>query len=123
MNLLGKLGVVFSICLVGEAISRILPLPFPGSIISMILLLILLLIKVVKVEHVDEPTQFFLSNLVFFLVPAGVSLIQYLDLIRDNLVFILAVNIGTTILTFAVTAYTIKLVLWLQRRIGKGILR
>ncbi len=121
MNILGKLGIVFGVCLIGEAVSQILPIPFPGSVVSMILLLLLLLTGVLKTRHIEEPTQFFLSNLVFFLVPAGVSVIQYLDLIRDNLVFILAVNIGTTILTFAATAYTIKLVIHLQRRFGKKV--
>jgi len=123
MNLLGKLGIVFIVCLAGEAISKILPLPFPGSIISMMLLLILLLAGIVKIEHVDEPTQFFLSNLLFFFIPAGVGMIRYLDVIRDNLLVILIINIGVTVLTFIATAYTIKLVLRLQRIRRKGVSR
>jgi len=123
MNLLGKMGIVFGVCLIGEAIAMIMPFPFPGSVLSMIILLALLLLKVIKLKHVDEPTRFFLSNLLFFFIPAGVSLIRYLDLIRDNLVVILLICILTTILTFAVTAYTIKLVIWLQGRVGKGAAR
>lgn len=123
MNLLGKLGIIFIVCLAGEAISKTLPFPFPGSIISMMLLLVLLLIGAVKLEHVDEPTQFFLSNLLFFFIPAGVGMIRYLDVIRDNFLVILIINIGVTVLTFIVTAYTIKLVLRLQRRGRKGVSR
>lgn len=121
MNILGKLGIIFGVCLVGEAISKILPFPFPGSIISMMLLLILMLVKVIKTEHVDEPAQFMLSNLLFFFIPSGVSIIRYFDLIKDNLAAIFIICVASTVLTFIATAYTIKLVLWIQRRAVSGV--
>ena len=123
MNILGKIGIILGICLIGEAVSLVLPFPFPGSVLSMLILLILLLLGVVKVSQIEQPSQFFLSNMLFFFIPAGVGIIRYLDLIRDNLIAIVVICILSTILTFAATAYTIKLVLWLQRRSRKGIVR
>lgn len=119
MNILSKLGLIFGICLAGEAVSRILPFPFPGGVISMIILLVLLLAGIVKLRHVEEPTSFMLSNLLFFFIPACVGIIQYLDLVRDNLVALLTVCVVSTVLTFVATAYAIRLVLWLQRRLKR----
>ena len=86
----------------------------------MMILLILLLLKVVKIQHVDDPAQFLLSNMLLFFIPAGVGILRYIDLIRDNLVALLVISILSTVLTFAATAYTIKLVVWLQRLSKKG---
>ena len=60
------------------------------------------------------------SNLLFFFIPACTGIIQYLDLIRDNIVALLTVCIVSTVLTFAVTAYAIRLVLWLQRQLMRS---
>lgn len=117
MNVLIKMGLIFGICLAGEAVSRILPFPFPGGVISMVILLVLLLTGAIRLRQVEEPTNFMVSNLLFFFIPACVGIVQYLDLIRDNIVALLTVCIVSTVLTFAVTAYAIRLVLWLQRRL------
>lgn len=123
MNILGKLGILFGVCLVGEAVSKILPFPFPGSIVSMMILLVLMLAKVIKVKYIEEPAQFLLSNLLFFFIPSGVSIIRYYDLIKDNIVAIFIICVATTILTFSATAYTIKFVIWFQRRMARGDVR
>ena len=52
MKTLLQIGIVFLICLIGEIISLILPFPFPGSVIAMILLFLLLLFGALKVEHI-----------------------------------------------------------------------
>lgn len=119
MNVLTKMGLVFGICLAGEAVSRILPFPFPGGVISMVILLVLLLSGVVKLRQVEEPTRFMLSNLLFFFIPACVGIIQYLDLVRDNLLALLTICVVSTILTFAATAGAIRLVLTLQQRLKR----
>ncbi len=120
MNILYQLGLIFGICLVGEAISLVLPFPFPGGVISMIILLVLLLIGAVKLRHVEKTANFLLSNLQLFFIPASVSIIQYLDVIRENLVALLVVIIISTFLTFAATVYAIRGVLRLQRRFGSA---
>jgi len=118
MNVLIKMGLIFGICLAGEAVSRILPFPFPGGVISMVILLVLLLAGAVKLRHVQEPTTFMLSNLLFFFLPACVGILQYIDIVRDNLLALLTICVVSTILTFTATAFAIRFVLWLQRRLS-----
>ncbi|BCN29822.1 CidA/LrgA family protein [Anaeromicropila herbilytica] len=117
MKLMLQIGVIFLICLVGEGISSILPIAFPGSVIAMILLFILLLTKVLRPDHIKEKSDFLAKNMAFFFIPAGVSIIKYYDVISKSILPLLIVCIITTILTFAVTAYTVT---FIMRFLQKG---
>ncbi len=120
VKLLVQIGIVFGICLVGEGISRVLPFAFPASVISMILLFLLLLSGALKVEHIREKGDFLLRNMAFFFIPSGVGLIEQADAVRGKVLPLLAVCLITTVLTFAVSAATIRLVSSWQNRLKKG---
>lgn len=120
VKLLVQIGIVFGICLVGEGISRVLPFAFPASVISMILLFLLLLSGALKVEHIREKGDFLLRNMAFFFIPSGVGLIEQADAVRGKVLPLLAVCLITTVLTFAVSAVTIRLVSSWQNRLKKG---
>lgn len=119
MKILLQIGIVFLICLVGEWISAVLPFAFPGSVIAMILLFLLLLFKVLKVEHIEEKASFVLNNMAFFFIPAGVGVMEYFDILGAYLVPFLVICVVSTILTFAVTAWTVTGVMRLQEYIAK----
>lgn len=120
VKLLVQIGIVFTICLVGEGIARLLPFAFPASVISMILLFLLLLSGALKVEHIREKGNFLLRNMAFFFIPSGVALIEQTDVLRGKVLPLLAVCLITTVLTFAVSALTIRLVSSWQNRLNKG---
>ncbi len=115
MKLMIQIGLVFAVCLVGEGASAALPFPFPASVISMLILLLLLL-TVLKVEHIREKTDFLLKNMSFFFIPAGVGIMGQFDVLRQNLFPLLVILVVSTLLTFAVTAYTVRAVICLQER-------
>ena len=116
VKLLVQIGIVFGICLVGGGISAVLPFAFPASVLSMLLLFVLLLCGVLKVEHIREKSDFLLANMAFFFVPAGVSIINYFDVLKSTAWKLLFICLITTILTFAATAGSIKLTLKLMRK-------
>lgn len=120
VKLLVQIGIVFTICLVGEGIARLLPFAFPASVISMILLFLLLLSGALKVEHIREKGNFLLRNMAFFFIPSGVALIEQTDVLHGKVLPLLAVCLITTVLTFAVSALTIRLVSSWQNRLNKG---
>lgn len=111
-----QIGIVLLICLVGEWIAMLLPIPFPGSVISMILLFLLLLTKVLKVEHIRQKADFMLKNMAFFFIPAGISILKYLDAVKGNILPLLLICVISTVITFAVTAFTVRFVLFLQEK-------
>ena len=39
MSVLAQLAVIFAVCLVGEGISALLPIPFPATVLAMVILL------------------------------------------------------------------------------------
>ena len=116
MKLLIQIGIIFGVCWVGEGLSKLLPLP--GSVISMILLFLLLLTKLVKPAHIAEKSDFLLKNMAFFFIPAGVAIMESLGILWENLIPFLTVCFVTMVITFAATAYTVRLVIWLQNRLS-----
>ena len=116
MKIIYQIGIIFTLCWVREIIDALLPFSFPESVIGMILLFILLAFRVLKVEHIREKSDFLLSNMAFFFIPAGVSIINYFDVLKGNVGKLLLICFLTTILTFATTAWTIRGVLRLQNR-------
>ena len=92
---------------------------FPSSVISMILLFLLLLSGLLKVEHIREKGDFLLKNMAFFFIPSGVALIEQMDVLKGKILPLLAICLITTILTFMVSAFTIRLVTAWQKRLSK----
>ena len=50
------------------------------------------------------------------IISAGVSVINYFDVLKSSLLPLLAICVITTVVTFAATAYSIKLTLHLMRK-------
>lgn len=122
MKLLTQVTVLFGICLLGEAISVILPFAFPATVISMILVFILLCFGFLKTEQIRTFSDFLLKNMAMFLIPPGVGIISSLELLKKNILPFLLIVMITTVLTFAAAAYTVQGVIWLQKKLtgGKG---
>lgn len=118
MKIIYQIAIIFSICWVSQVIEKLLPIDFPASVIGMILLFLLLSIGVLKIEHIREKSDFLLANMAFFFIPAGVSVINYFDVLKSSLLPLLAICVITTVVTFAATAYSIKLTLHLMRKKG-----
>ena len=115
MKIILQIGIILGICFLGEAIELILPFPFPASVIGMILLFVLLCTGCLKQEHVKEKSDFLLQNMAFFFIPAGVGILSHYDALKDSILPLFAVCLLTTIITFAVTAFTVKGIIRLQK--------
>lgn len=116
MKIIIQIAIIFSICWISQIIEALLPIAFPASVIGMLLLLLLLMARVLKVDHIREKSDFLLSNMAFFFIPAGVSIINYFDVLASSILPLLAVCVISTVLTFAVTAWTVRLTCRLMDR-------
>ena len=114
MKIIKPIGIVMGLCWISLVIEKLLPFAFPASVIGMILLLICLFTGILKLEHIREKSDFLLSNMAFFFIPAGVSMINYLDILMENLVPILVISIVSTFVTFIAAALSIRLTLKLM---------
>lgn len=85
----------------------------------MIILFILLKSKIIKVESIEELGGFFLDNMAIFFVPAGVSLINSLDLIGSNIIVLAATITISTILVMVITAIVVEKMIEIKSKKGQ----
>ena len=101
----------------GEFVVMVTGLKLPASIIGMLLLTLLLQLRIVKLEWVRGLTDFLIANLGFFFVPPGVALMLYFDLIKAEIVPIVAATVLSTILVLLVTGHTHQVVSKGERKV------
>ena len=86
MKIIRQIGIIFTVCWLSLVIEKLLPFTFPASVIGMILLFLCLFTGVLKIEHIQEKADFLLGNMAFFFVPAGVSIMNYFDVLKHSIV-------------------------------------
>ena len=117
MKIIRQIGIIFSVCWLSVLVEKILPFAFPASVIGMLLLFICLFTGVLKIEHIQEKADFLLENMAFFFVPAGVSIIDYFDVLKNTWLQLVIICVISTVVTFAVTAWSVRLTMqWMERR-------
>ncbi|MDD7756430.1 MAG: CidA/LrgA family protein, partial [Clostridiales bacterium] len=83
----------------------------PGTIIGMIILFLLLQFKIMKEETIKDVADFLLGNMAIFFVPAGVSLINSLGLITENMLVLLLSGTVATIIIMIVTGKIVEIMI------------
>ena len=116
MRILLQLAFLFVIMLLGEAISYILPFTFPGTLIAMFILLILLAVGIVKTEQIEESAGFFSKYMAFFFVPAGVEIVENLEILKTSWIPLVAISIISLFVTFFVAAKAVEISEWILSR-------
>ena len=102
--------------LAGEAIAYFLGGFVPGPVIGMAMVAVLLTltggVSFLEPAHRQtvDTSRAILANLGILFVPAGVGIIQHLDLIRDRGFALLAIVILSTVATLTVTVWVFILV-------------
>ena len=116
MNILMQLAIIFTICWLGQVLSALLPFTFPASVLSMIMVFILLYSGALKIYHIKKQANFLLDNMAFFFIPPAVAIIDTMDIILPNLLSIVFICMISTISTFFITAYAVRLALTLEKK-------
>ena len=98
-------AIIFGCLALGELVVWLTGIKLPASIIGMLILAFLLKIQVVKLRHVEGMANFLVKNLGFFFVPAAVSLMLYLDIIREQWIPILVASAVSTVAVIVVTGW------------------
>ncbi len=114
-----ELAVVLLICFLGEFVVKLLPFNFSASVLSMLILLLLLAVRALKAESINASARFFTSNMAVLFIPYGVKVLQYVDVIRENILLFVLIVLVTTPVVYGVTALTAQLVIKLQGKEGE----
>ncbi len=118
MSVMGELGLIFGVCLVGELIAAVLPVAFPASVISMVLLMLLLLCGIVKEGHISVVSKFLVANMGICFIPALVGVLDYWEVLKNQLIPFVVLTLITTPIVYVVTAWSVQLLM--KRWKGKG---
>ncbi|OOR84595.1 CidA/LrgA family protein [Moraxella canis] len=105
--------IVFGCLFLGQVIVGLFDLPLPPSVIGLILLFLALQTGLVKLTTIEKLAKVLMDYLVLLVVPACISIMQYLDIIRDDFwVLIIGVSVSTIlVLLTSAGSYT-----WLRKR-------
>jgi holin-like protein len=121
--LLAAITLLLVYQLIGEAIAFVFKLPIPGPVIGMLLLFLTLIFRGARGgmpgnlgKNLRETANSLLSHLSLLFVPAGVGVMVHFGRIASEWLPILAALVGSTVLTIAATALTMR---WLMRRDSK----
>ncbi len=118
MKILLELGVLFLVSLLSEAAAAMLPFEFPPAILAMFILIVLLMLKVVREEHLENTSAFFAKYMAIFFIPAGVEIMNHLDLFRETWFYIIAVSFISLLTTFLAAAKAVEITERLMARKG-----
>jgi putative effector of murein hydrolase LrgA (UPF0299 family) len=111
--MIASLSLILICQLIGEVIVRGIGLPLPGPVVGLVLLLAILLMRdryqmlargPLRDEGVESASKGMLAHLSLLFVPAGVGVIQQLDLLAQHGLAIFLVLIGSVLVTLVITA-------------------
>jgi len=109
LKLLRQMLIILLICIAGELIHEFLNLPIPGNVIGMVILFVCLCMGIIKIEMIAEISKFLIDHLAFFFIPAGVGLIAYFDLLKENFIAIFGISLIVTIVVMVITGQTVQI--------------
>jgi putative effector of murein hydrolase LrgA (UPF0299 family) len=123
--MIASLSLILLCQLAGEVFVRGLGLPMPGPVVGLMLLLVLLLARdhfavlargPLQGDGVESASRGLLANLSLLFVPAGVGVVQKLDLVAQHGIAFLGVLAISVMVTLLVTVATFLLVSRLMAR-------
>lgn len=118
--MLREFMLIFSINYVGILLSKILHLPLPGTIISLLLLFFMLQFKILKLEKIENAGNFLLLNMTIFFMPPTVKIIDSYELLEKDLFKIIVIIIVSTFLTMGITGKVVQLMIDFKERKEKN---
>ena len=113
--MIASLGLILLCQLMGEIAVREIGLPIPGPVIGLMLLFVLLLGRdriallrwgPLQGGGVEKAADGMLAHLSLLFVPAGVGVVQQLDLVAEHGVAIFLILLLSAVVTLLITALT-----------------
>jgi holin-like protein len=103
-------GLLFLVLLdyLGEWLVRVVHAPVPGSVVGMLLFTTLLELGVVPVEPLRPAAELLVRHLALLYVPAGVAVIVYVGVVRQDLLAITAAGLSSLVAVLVVVGTIVQ---------------
>lgn len=120
MKYVKQLMIILIFSFIGDVLNHIIPLPIPASIYGMCLLFIALCTKIIKLEQVEATTEFLLSIMLIFFVPASVGIMDTFFAYKSSMLSIIVIVVISTIIVMITTGLVTQFIIKLRNKKGKG---
>lgn len=101
IRIIVQIAILYTYYYAGVIIVDFLNVPFPGSIVGLLLLFLSLHFKWIKVEFIRDGAGFLIGVLTLFFIPTTVGVIEYPQLWTvEGLLVLLAVSVSTIVVIF-----------------------
>ncbi|KLN46758.1 membrane protein [Providencia rettgeri] len=97
-------AILYLCLIVGNLISTLLPFAIPGSIVGMLILFALLALQIIPAHWAQPGCSILLKNMTILFVPIGVGIMNYYDLLSQQLLPIVASCVVSTLIVMIVVA-------------------
>ena len=97
--------VLYGFVLLGNWLRDLLHLPLSGSIIGLLVLLAVLSLKVFRLEWIESGSNFLLSYLPLYFIPATVGVMNYGHIFTGKGFLLIPITIISTFLTMGISSY------------------
>lgn len=98
MKYIHQFLIIMTITFVGELLNSILPLAIPASVYGLLILLFCLFTKIIKIEQIEEVSNWLIIIMPVLFVPSAVSLMNVKEeLLQELLVIGITVFVSTLV--------------------------
>lgn len=118
-KLLHGLAIILFLQWLSTAIISFLGIPFPPPLLGMLILTALLCTGVIKENYIEDICTALIDKMALLFLPAGVSMILYLDVIKAELLPISLTVILSSVIILCSTALVLEMLLRKKEKGGQ----
>ena len=118
-KLLHGLAIILFLQWFSTAIISFLGIPFPPPLLGMLILTALLCTGVIKENYIEDICTALIDKMALLFLPAGVSMILYLDVIKAELLPISLTVILSSVIILCSTALVLEMLLRKKEKGGQ----
>ena len=118
-KLLHGLAILLALQWLSTAIISFLGIPFPPPLLGMLILTALLCTGVIKENYIEDICTALIDKMALLFLPAGVSMILYLDVIKAELLPISLTVILSSVIILCSTALVLEMLLRKKEKGGQ----
>lgn len=118
-KLLHGLAIILFLQWLSTAIISFLGIPFPPPLLGMLILTALLCTGIIKENYIEDICTALIDKMALLFLPAGVSMILYLDVIKAELLPISLTVILSSVIILCSTALVLEMLLRKKEKGGQ----
>lgn len=118
-KLLHGLAILLALQWLSTEIIAFLGIPFPPPLLGMLILTALLCTGVIKENYIEDICTALIDKMALLFLPAGVSMILYLDIIKAELLPISLTVILSSVIILCSTALVLEMLLRKKEKGGQ----